>query len=418
MLFRLRLLSILVAVSWVLSLAAGAAQAQSLGIELHNMVMPASGGMGGASIARPQDMLSAMHGNVGSLAQYEGTQFTFSGGWIESTYNLGHSGALDPLGSFYAKSEAEGSALGNIGISQDLRALGLPATVGISLMSTAGAGLNFRGVPESHGTSVTLTILQIANGISIDVTDRLSVGAAISLGTGTLDAPFVGVGAAAYDYALRGSMGATVDVGMCTDIGFYYETEQSFNFDDAVTFDQFATVQDINADLPANFGIGIANRSLLDHRLLLAADILYKQWDNAALFAPIYDDQWVLQLGAQYTVNSRLKLRAGYVYAQNPLQEVPGSSAGGVVPPGAQLAMDYLQGTLAIANKHRITGGVGIRDVLPGIDFDLFAGGMFRTETQHGPETKTAVQGYWAGAGLTWRFGRGAYCDLGVADQW
>jgi long-chain fatty acid transport protein len=80
--------------------------------------------------------------------------------------------------------------------------------------------------------------------------------------------------------------------------------------------------------------------------------------------------------------------------------------------------MEYLQGTLAVANKHRASCGVGLRDVLPGVDLDIFGGGMFRKESQLGPATRTAVQGYWVGAGLTWRFGRGAYCDLGIPNQW
>ena len=43
--------------------SAGIARGQSFGIELLNNMMPASGGMAGASIARPQDVQSAIHGN-------------------------------------------------------------------------------------------------------------------------------------------------------------------------------------------------------------------------------------------------------------------------------------------------------------------------------------------------------------------
>jgi long-chain fatty acid transport protein len=49
-----------------------------------------------------------------------------------------------------------------------------------------------------------------------------------------------------------------------------------------------------------------------------------------------------------------------------------------------------------------------VADVLPGVDLDLMAGGMFRDEEQLGAYTTTAIESYWIGAGLTWRFGRGA----------
>ena len=108
------------------------AQGQSFGIELHNTVTPAAGAMGGVSIARPQGVMSAIHGNPASLTQFEGTQFMVGGAWAEPTYNLAHTGGLLPsLGAFAAKSEAEGTALGGFGLTQDLRALGIPVTTGM-----------------------------------------------------------------------------------------------------------------------------------------------------------------------------------------------------------------------------------------------------------------------------------------------
>ncbi len=55
--------------------------AQSFGTELQNTMMPASGGMGGVSIARPQDLTSALNANPASLRQFRGTQVSFGGGW-------------------------------------------------------------------------------------------------------------------------------------------------------------------------------------------------------------------------------------------------------------------------------------------------------------------------------------------------
>ena len=44
-------------------------------------------------------------------------------------------------------------------------------------------------------------------------------------------------------------------------------------------------------------------------------------------------------------------------------------------------------------------------DVLPNIDMDMMAGGMFPDAEQLGSFTTTSIESYWVGVGLTWRFG-------------
>jgi long-chain fatty acid transport protein len=164
-----------------------------------------------------------------------------------------------------------------------------------------------------------------------------------------------------------------------------------------------------------NIGFGVANTSLMDGCLLLAMDVVYKLWDDTALFGAVYDKQWVVQLGTQYT-RGRYRLRAGYVWAENPIDDTPDMNVGGVVQDLA--GVRYTQGLLAITSQHRITFGVGVVDLLPGIDLDLMAGGMFRDTQQLGEFTTTSIESYWVGAGITWRFGRGACCGTSAPDAW
>ena len=397
--------------------------AQALGIELHNTVMPASGGMGGASIARPQDLQSALNGNPATIAQFEGTQFSMNGSWIEPTLNVNHlGGALPNVTAFSGKSESEGAMLGNIGVVQDLRALGIPATVGMALIGSSGAGVSFRDVPESNGTSALFQVLQTTVGVGVDLTDRLSMGANMMLGAGTLDGPFVGIGAAATDYALRGALGIDYDIGCHTTLGLYYQTTQDFNFDDAMRLalpaGGFSTALDLDVGIPDNIGFGFANDRLMNGRLLTAVDVLFKQWDNADFFDALYENQWVVQLGTQYRLNSHIRLRAGYVFAENITQSPPGVAAGGITPPAFPAGIQYVQAQFPAINQHRISGGIGIRDLLPGVDLDLFAGGMFRESQQYGAFTSTNLESYWVGFGTTWRFGRGSCRRLPVPDRW
>jgi len=403
-------------------LTAAESRAQSFGVELQNSLMPASGGMAGASLARPQDVQSAINANPATLTQFRGTRFSFGGAWAESTYNLRYDGtvpALNAIGlsAFDAKSGAPGSALGNIGVTQDFSSLGMPATLGIGLNAASGASAEWRAAPGSNGTTVSLMVLDIIAGLGVDLTDRLSMGGSLSLGSGFLDGPWVGATGNATAYGLRGRLGADYDLTDCTSLGLYYQTKQHFTFDDNIRFPIPGPAGDVyldtNIDLPQNIGLGIANDRLLDGRLLIAADVVYKQWTDTDLFGALYHDQWVVQLGAQYSMG-RVRFRLGYAWAENPLRDNPGQSAGGVTPPGGRPVIEYVQSTLAVVNEHRISGGVGTCDVLPGIDFDLFAGGMFDASQDFADGALTSsLESYWIGAGLTWHFGRGA-CKYGA----
>jgi long-chain fatty acid transport protein len=398
--------------------------AQSFGVELNNTLMPASGGMAGASIAQPQDLTSSLNGNPGTLTQFRGTQFIFGGAWAEPTFNLTQTSNIPVVGPsliepFSAKSTAPGIPGGNIGVTQDLSELGLPATFGLGFVTTAGGFVDFRQVPASNGTSSASTIFSLPMSVGFDVTDRLSVGASVAMGIAFFNAPFVGISAMTPDYALRGTLGANYRLTDTTNVGAYYQTKQSFQFDNAVTFNPGPNQisRDVRMDLPENLGLGVANSSLADGNLLLAVDVLYKLWNNADLFDAVYNNQLVVQVGSQYTMG-RYKLRAGYAWAQNPLDPTPGPNLGGVIEPGGLPAVRYSQGLLAIANQHRISGGIGVVDVLPGINLDLMAGGMFRDTQQLGNFTTTSAASYWIGFGLTWQFGRGSCCPSSVPDSW
>lgn len=401
------------------SLTGRSASAQSFGVDLRNTLMPASGGMAGTSIARPQDMISGINANPATLTQYRGTQFTMGGAFAGSTFNIAQTGDIgnpaNPLISpFSAKSATPGAAVPNIGVSQDLTAYGLPVTLGLGLIGAAGAGTSFIKQPQSNGTSTYLSLLEFAPSVGVKLTDRLSAGGTMFIGDGYLDGPFVGLGAMTNAYALRGSVGLSYQLTEQTTLGFYYQSKQRFRFKDEVRLrllnGALDTSRDVHLELPDNIGMGIANSSLMDGKLLLAADVLLLQWKGADLFQDIYRTQWVLQLGTQYRVNQRVKLRMGYAFAEDPLDPATGTTVDGISVPGGIPAAKYLQAQFAVINQHRFTAGFGVSDVLPGLDFDAFAGGMFEASQQLGAFTNVSVESYWIGVGFTWRFDRGACC--------
>ena len=74
------------------------------------------------------------------------------------------------------QSNAQGIAAGNIGLTQDFSARGLPLTVGVGLFAGAGAGVDFRHVPQSNGTHANIVALDTYVSAGVDLTERLSFG--------------------------------------------------------------------------------------------------------------------------------------------------------------------------------------------------------------------------------------------------
>lgn len=388
--------------------------AQSYGIELHNNLMPASGGMGGTSIAMPQDCLSAINGNPATLTDFKGTHFTFGGAWAEPTYNITQLSSLPLVGvdPYSAKSGTPGAAAPNIGVTQELSLGGVPAVFGLGLFTNAGAGVDFRADPNSNGTSAEYIALDFTGALAVPLTDRFSFGAAFTMGNSFLDGPFTDIGGMVPAYGIRGTVGATYALFPATKIGAYWQTKKHFHFDDAVLFPSDVpvlggTAFDVSFDHPENLGLGIADQSLMDGRLLLAADVLFKQYSNADFLESIYENQWVGQFGAQYQMSSRLKVRCGYSYAENPMSDAAPITIGGVTLPDGVPALRYIQGQFAAVAQHFLTGGIGITDAMPGIDMDLLAGGMFQQSDQFA-NTIASVESYWVGAYFTWHFGADA----------
>ncbi len=379
------------------------AQAQTFGIELHNNLMPASGGMAGTSLSRPQDLQSAINGNPATLRQFQGTQFSFGGAWADANYKVSQANPLPLVGvtPFSATSGTPGALLGNIGLTQDMDLFGLPATLGMGLMSNAGAGVDFRKVAASNGTSAQYLALDMVAAAGVDLTDRLSLGASFAIGTSFLDGPFVDIGGMTTAYGVRGSVGANYQLAPNTSLGAYWQSKKNLDFKNGVLLLAGSTPVDIKFDHPMNFGVGIANSSLMDGRLLLAADWIYMVNSEADFLKSIFKDQWAVQLGSQFAATEQVRLRLGYAYNQNPMRDAQPGPIGGVTFPAVQ----YVQGQFAAITQHRITTGVGVRDMLPGIDVDVFGGYAFAATDQFASTTTTISGNYWVGFGTTWRFG-------------
>ena len=404
---------ILIVVAVITCLTPSRALAQGFGVELQASLMPASGAMGGAAAARPQDVQSALAINPATLTQFHGTNFGFSGAWAEPTISMNQETAI-PLANiepFNSKSQRPGSIVGNIGVTQELNALGLPITTGMGLLTSSGIGVNYRDQLGSNGTTAELVVIGTAMGAGVQLSDKLSLGGLLAVSTASMDGVFSGITASTPDYNMRGLFGVTYELSRSTTIGGYWHTVQQHTFTDFVRFGGAGNpFMDVRIQLPRILGLGVADRSLLDGRLLLAIDFTYFHWSDADFFGSIWDNQWAVKTGVQYTGHSGLKYRLGYTWAEDASLGVRAEEIGGIDP---QSTVDYIQALFPNINQHRISGGLGIPNVLPNVDVDLFAGGMFRQDVDFGDST-VSVASYWIGFGATWRFGGcGSGCRKG-----
>jgi len=268
-------------------------------------------------------------------------------------------------------------------------------------------GAEYRGKTPVPGNPVNdisseYLVLGVNLGAGVELTERLSAGATVTLGTGFSQLGLVQSSAMVHDYALRGTLGVTCDLNPCNTIGAYYQTKLGLAFPNAFRMPD-GTYRDINIDQPETMGLGFANRSLLDGNLLLAADVYYKLWEGANLWGDVMENQWAFAVGAQLT-RGKNKFRLGYSWNTNPMSHSVGDGLGGL--PVLQNAVQLFQASsLCLISQNRITAGFGREDfLLPGLDFDLFAGGLLKAEDQFG-DWQASVAAYYVGLGLTWRFG-------------
>lgn len=385
---------------------------QGYGTDNQNVVTPAAGGMAGVSLARPQDVPAAIFGNPATLSQFCGTQFCLGGAWIEG-YPTVTNPSLPPRVFDGVTSRTQGFAAPEIGVTQDLRSLGIPGALGLGFAGLSGLGAEYRGMAPGtfvNNLSSEYIVLGVNVAAGVQLTERLSLGAGLTLGNAFeqlgLTGPLVS-SAMVNDFGLRGTFGINYDLTPCNTVGAFYQTRLDFQFPNAIRIGD--DYHDMLVSQPETVGLGFANRSLCGGNLLLAADIYYKLWENAPLWEDIYVNQWAFALGAQLT-RGRLKYRVGYSYNTNPVNHSVGDRLDGF--PVLQSDVQLFQATsTATINQHRVTGGLGLQGFLvPSLDLDLFAGGLLNARDDFGP-WQASVAVYYVGMGLTWRYGAGSGCQ-------
>ena len=402
-----------------------AAQATTFGTDVNNTVLPATGGMGGASIAHTVEGAAAVFGNPANLTQYkEGTTFTFGATFFDPEIEVDHQGGvLGATNAWSGRSNADKYLIPTIAVTQGLAGLGLENLVlGLGLTAT-GAGSDFRDVPGSLGANGELLIFMANVGAAYQLTDNLSLGAMATIGNGYAQVSLNGNSSSAHNFGIRGTFGATYDMG-ATSIGAYYRSPMKITYEDYIWKGGPASLASPGADgfwddawqQPQEFAIGISNNSLLGGDLLINADIIHKDYSGSSFYKDFFRDQTVFALGGQLTTG-KAQWRLGYTYARDPLKRnldpgiigignnfQIGSPVGPIPVTGA--VVEYFQATNAGAIwEHSFSAGAGYQ-VLPMLRVDGHASFAPSEKLDVGVTNHTEVKAsnWHAGVGFTWSF--------------
>ena len=230
----------------------------------------------------------------------------------------------------------------------------LPVTFGIGLYGLAGYTLNYparttnpilTAPPGGFGNIYAdVSFLQIAPAVAVELTDHLSFGFGPTVMAGRLIASPFAFATPNTDGTYPTGAGTKYAWGLGFQTGVYWKGSNGLNwgasFKSPQWFQDFkssainsdGTPRDLKFefDYPLIVSLGTSYSGI--ERLLLACDVRYFNWagtptlGDTAQFATSgqllglgWKDTWSVGVGAQYEATEILTVRAGYTYAQSPI---------------------------------------------------------------------------------------------------
>ena len=438
------------------------ALATSAGTDLNLSTKARAGGMAGAAYTMPQEPSAAVFGNPATLTQFKGINFNF-GATFMSLANAENQQqtTIAGAGTFTNKSHSDANnyILPDLGITLQVSP---NLVIGTGLEVDSGIGADYRDDPISLfagalGTQTAIPLLVEVISFSANfaaayqVTDQLSVGASATMGFGLaqlgtagptdgLDELSVALGASSPPPAAAtgplsdfgGTTSSVHDIGFGASLGATYLVQDgvmlsatlksplSYNYNNIIHADQTAVpgvhghdgYQDLTIQNPTEVIFGIALDNVIMPGLLVEADAIWKNWSDAQTFEDVYEDQWILNFGAQYQAGD-WTYRAGYSYAQDVLSDKPNNTLGGLdglgtIPLGdtAFSAISYdvielVQTTLVpILWKHTVTAGIGYQ-ITDAVSVDGYISYAFAETESRNPATLDGIATLLAGSTVT-----------------
>lgn len=303
-------------------------------------VGPIARGMGGLSIAYPQDPVSSVFANPAAMCfgpYCPMSEVNASLTAFLPQVSASVSNPLDPSQKISAKSSNPVYPIPAIGFSRPLNwgdqnrlRFGLSA-YGVSGMGVdyLGTALNqtlgdlaplpepFASAPLATGTETLLQIMKVSPALGFQWTPELSVGASLHFNHSELE---MGRGPSRGN-ALGYQLGTLYHPHKNVFLGMSYTSPQEIEHDDVLQ-DFTGKIGDLSLEAPQQLGAGISFE-LMDRRLVLGLEGKWINWADASGYRDFeWKDQWSYSVGAQYQiVPGKWTARLGYNYGNNPVSE-------------------------------------------------------------------------------------------------
>ncbi|MFO0948567.1 MAG: outer membrane protein transport protein [Planctomycetota bacterium] len=311
--------------------------------------------MAGVSTATPVDAIGAVYWNPAAPSRLSSDQFGVGGEMMIPDIDV--SSSVPGGASGVTRSDNGLGMISDLGLVYHLNDR---LTASMGLLTNAGGGVTFPGDPSNPILSPTgpfgnvvlgpihssMTIVQVVPNASMQLTDKLVVGAGPTVSAAIVSftpAYFGGLNDANGDGLFSfpdGSntrpywgggfrAGAVYSLTQKIDLGFSYSSPtwfETWKFYSSNEVGQPVTLT-LNANCPAIYSWGIAYQPV--DRLLLATDLRYIDYKNTDLFGEKivdsglnWDSVFAAAFGSRYQLNQRLALMAGYLYNENPVPTV------------------------------------------------------------------------------------------------
>lgn len=359
----------------VLLVGFGVGSAQATNGDYLIGIGPISRSMGGVGIAAPQDAISAVFANPAAMCfgpYCPESEINFAGTLFAPEVKAKVTNAK---GTIEADGDDKVYPIPAFGLSVPITQAPPFWRFGLSAYGVSGLGVDYRDTaiennsfynfgpmgqfPLVAGSYTELSIMKFAPSIAVQPFDKWSFGLAFHIDYASLD---LGDGSSNnYGYGVQ--VGAIYKPTEKLSFGLNYVSPQNVDFDNVSDFDGDGSKDTLKLEMPQTVGLGAAYQ--LTSKLLVEADVKWVNWSSANGYEDFdWDDQWVFAIGGQYAVTTKLKLRAGYNYASNPVNEHNGfngmqmTSVQGKSMPAYYYETFRIIGFPAIA-EHHLSFGIG-----------------------------------------------------------
>lgn len=387
-----------------LGLCTSLTQAANFGTDLNLTMMPAAGGMAGVGVASSVDVGSAVFGNPATLTALEGTRFMFGATFYQPEVSATHDGSTTGA-AWKGDSEAGPYLIPNVAISQSLS----PDTVlGLGLTVVSGVGSDFRGVAGSLNPLAEIMVFGANAGVAHKLSEQWSLGAQATIGMGLGQAGLNNNTASTSNFGFRATLGTTYSSGDIL-LGAYYRSPLAIEYENMVQYAD-SDFHSPTFEQPQEFAVGFAHSGLVNGHLMLAADLILKDWESADAYKDLYENQTIIQLGAQYATGD-LKWRLGFIHTDSPIKadvrsqvgDIDSLLIGSATVPMNPVLTQYVQATNAeVIWEDQLTLGAGWA-ITPKLTLDGHVNVALEREETIGA-TKVEAGAWQMGAALTWRF--------------